>query len=165
MALKASCRAYDGLGLAAPQLGYDKRAFALLAPRPWMEEKSRAIGNFRFKRRSFVPMYVACVNPQILSRSEESVVGMESCLSVPDEIVLVQRSQRITVSYENEKGDKEERELSGLPAVVFQHELDHLDGVLHIDKRFSPTAEDDFEAYKRASRDFKEGIERYYEKG
>ena len=90
-------------------------------------------------------------------------MGVESCLSVPNRTVLVQRSQRVLVSYTDEQGGVVERELSGLPAVVFQHELDHLDGVLHTDREVTTFPRRSREAeWDAAQQRFLLGLMRYY---
>jgi len=103
------------------------------------------------------------VNPRVLEHSKELVVGVESCLSVPNRTVLVQRSQRVLVSYTDEQGEVVERELSGLPAVVFQHELDHLDGVLLIDRhhKLEGGAKEE-EVCRQAVEAFESGLEKHY---
>lgn len=81
-----------------------------------------------------VEPFVACINPRLLARSSEVVPGWEACLSVPDVTVLVERSVAVDVEFTAEDGEtRVRRRLRGLPAVVFQHELDHLDGRLIID--------------------------------
>lgn len=161
-ALKRSCQHYQGLGLAAPQLNYTLRAFALLAPRAWTVEEVRGRRRSWFTRPT-TPTYLACVNPKVLEHSKEVVVGVESCLSVPNRTVLVQRSQRVLVSYTDEQGEVVERELSGLPAVVFQHELDHLDGVLLIDRhhKLEDGAKEE-EVCRQAVEAFESGLEKHY---
>lgn len=102
----------DGVGLAAPQIGISERIIAV-------QEKDR-IGVY--------------ANPEILKRSPAQQIGEEGCLSVPGVFGMVERSKRITVRAVDRHGRKVEMDLSGFPAVVFQHEVDHLDGVLFIDK-------------------------------
>lgn len=102
----------DGVGLAAPQIGISERIIAV-------QEKDR-IGVY--------------ANPEILKRSPAQQIGEEGCLSVPGVFGMVERSKRITVRAVDRHGRKVEMDLSGFPAVVWQHEIDHLDGVLFIDK-------------------------------
>ena len=72
-------------------------------------------------------------NPEILWSSDEIKEYEEGCLSLPEEYDLVQRPDRIKVRYLDEKGRSQELEADGILAVVIQHEMDHLDGVLFVD--------------------------------
>jgi peptide deformylase len=98
-------------GLGAPQVGAGLRLFLLAADRD--------------RPASVV------INPQILRRSRSRYVDWEACLSVPDHAALVSRPSRISVTYETLDGEEVQRTLSGNDARVFQHEVDHLDGVLY----------------------------------
>ena len=73
------------------------------------------------------------VNPEITWRSKESVINEEGCLSLPEIYEDVERPQSIAVRYQNLEGETVEERLEGYPAIVFQHEADHLNGVLFID--------------------------------
>ena len=113
-----------GVGLAAPQIGLDKRMLAIYA-----EDED---GN---------PEYdYMLINPKVISHSvnETYLPGGEGCLSVDEEIEgIVQRKKRIRVSAETIDGDKIEIKAKGFLAVILQHELDHLNGVMfydHIDQ-------------------------------
>jgi peptide deformylase len=136
--LAASAAAHGGLGLAAPQVGFALRAIALLLPSAWTEEGLQAAHRPRPRRRAAAtaaaPAYLTCVNPRILHASAASRVGLEGCLSLPNTPTLVRRACAVTVEYLDAHGERAVLELSGLPAVVLQHELDHLEGVLLIDK-------------------------------
>lgn len=136
--LTATAAAEGGLGLAAPQLGVALRAFAMRTPMAWTEEglHSRAGQGRRGRSAQALPppAFVTCVNPRVLHASAASRVGLEACLSLPGLPALVRRASAVTVEYLDARGERVELELSGLPAIVFQHELDHLDGVLLIDK-------------------------------
>ena len=105
----------DGVGLAAPQVGISLRMFVM----------DYGEG----------PMKV--INPEILEKSEEKAVEEEGCLSLPEIFEDVERHVWIRVKFQNEKGEWIEMELKDYPARVFQHEYDHLDGILFID-RISP---------------------------
>jgi len=112
--------AANGIGLAAPQIGVGKRVIvADISP---VEEQSRPI---------------ALVNPEIV-RKEGQEEGMEGCLSVPGVEGTVCRAASVTVRGMNESGDPVTMEASGLLARVLQHEIDHLDGILFIDRLSSP---------------------------
>lgn len=99
---------HNGIGLAAPQVGINKRIFVM--------------GN---QDRLY-----ACVNPEILDASG-NIMDQEGCLSFPDLWLRVRRAETIKVRYHNAMGEQIEAEFTGLIARVFQHELDHLDGICY----------------------------------
>jgi peptide deformylase len=78
------------------------------------------------------PMYM--VNPEIIFRSEEMVDSNEGCLSVPGQSATVERHERVTVKYLDYNGNEQILEADGFLAIILQHETDHLDGVLYIDR-------------------------------
>lgn len=108
-----------GCGLAAPQVGVTKRII-VLDPNPSDEDLSL--------RR---PMYL--INPEIIWRSEEKVLFNEGCLSLPDQRAEVERCERVRVHYIDYDGNEQEILADDLLAIILQHEIDHLDGVLYID--------------------------------
>ena len=101
-----------GIGLAANQVGIDKRFFVLE-----IEHNVKKI-----------------INPEILEFSEEVVEIEEGCLSLPGIYKKATRSETIKVKYLDENGKEKIEVLEGLWARAFQHELDHLDGILFIDR-------------------------------
>lgn len=103
--------AADGVGLAAPQIGVSKRIVVIDVGEGLVE----------------------MINPVIVRR-EGSVVGGEGCLSVPDYEGEVERSEKVDCEFTDRAGKRYLMEASGLMAIAIQHELDHLDGVLFIDK-------------------------------
>jgi peptide deformylase len=103
--------AAEGVGLAAPQIGIPKRIIVV------------DIGD----------NFIELINPEIIS-SEGSQLGREGCLSVPDTIGLVDRAQKVTVKGLNRNNEIVEMEAVDLEARVLQHEIDHLNGILFIDK-------------------------------
>lgn len=111
-------RKAHGVGLAAPQVGSGHRLI-IVAPD---DNSSRII-----------------LNPEITEFSEETELGIEGCLSIPSLYGEVERSLRVMVSGLNRRGKAVRYELEGLPARVAQHEVDHLDGVLFIDRVLTPT--------------------------
>ncbi len=114
--------ASKGIGLAAPQIGVGKRVIVVdISP---VEEKIEPI---------------ALVNPEIVGKQGQ-VEGMEGCLSVPGIEGMVCRGESVTIQGKNESGDPVTIEAIGLLSRVLQHEIDHLDGVLFIDRLSSPTA-------------------------
>ena len=107
-----------GIGLAAPQIG---RAIRLLVvDTEWTEEGAE---------RNPIIM----VNPELIER-EGSIKWDEGCLSVPNFTAEVERSARVVLRYSNLDGKDVTEEADGLRAVCFQHEIDHLDGILFIDR-------------------------------
>lgn len=118
-------RKEGGIGLAAPQIGVLKRIF-IMDSSPIGEDDESVD---RFKR--------TVINPVIISRSEATSIYSEGCLSVPGIYEEVVRSEKISVKYLDESFNPVEREIDGIEARIFQHEFDHLDGVLFID-RISP---------------------------
>lgn len=111
-----------GVGLAAPQVGISQRIVVIDA-----EQESDDNGH-----KSGNPMYL--VNPEIIWRSEEKVCGEEGCLSVPDQRAEVERHAQVRVRYLDYNGQEKEILADDFLAIVIQHELDHLDGILYIDR-------------------------------
>ena len=105
--------AYDGVGLAGPQIGISKRILVLHEP-----EKDLAM---------------CLVNPEI-SEVEGSETGEEGCLSVPHIYAPVSRGSRIRVRAFNERGKPLDFQATGLLARIVQHETDHLDGIMFLDR-------------------------------
>lgn len=104
-------RRADGVGLAAPQLGVLER-IVVIAP----DSKATVL-----------------INPEIVA-AEGSVVLEEGCLSLPGLYGMVERPAQIEVQALDRRGNEVTYELDGMPARIVQHEVDHLDGVLFIDK-------------------------------
>lgn len=96
--------------------------------------------------------------------SEQKVLGPEACLSLPDMAFLVRRPSTVDVEYTNEEGNQVRAKMFGLPGVVFQHELDHLDGVLALDRDVASLARDD-PAREQASRRYAQDMRRHYGQG
>ena len=71
---------------------------------------------------------IVCFNPKIITLSEETVLMDEGCLSYPGLWLKVRRAEGIEVTYENVKGELQEKAMFGLEARVFQHEYDHMEG-------------------------------------
>jgi peptide deformylase len=108
-------RAADGVGLAAPQVGVLKRAIVI--------DLSEEGGEGPYK----------LINPKIIKRKGEQICR-EGCLSVPGVLGDVIRPAEVTVEALNEKGEKVVIKAKDILAVVFCHEIDHLDGILYIDR-------------------------------
>lgn len=107
-----------GCGLAAPQVGVSKRIVVL----DYATEEDE-------KRK---PMYL--VNPEIIWKSDETVLFCEGCLSLPDQRADVERHEKVRVHYVDYNGKEQEVLADGLLAIILQHEIDHLDGILYIDR-------------------------------
>ena len=114
--------AANGVGIAAPQVGRTERIF-IISSRP----------NARYPDAPDMEP-TAIINPEIVSRSEEAVKDWESCLSIPGIRGLVPRAKTLRARYLTRDGKTEEAEFSDFIARVFQHELDHLDGVLFLNR-------------------------------
>ncbi|MBT4814879.1 MAG: peptide deformylase [Lentisphaerae bacterium] len=112
----------NGLGLAAPQVFRPLRILvACFRPTP------------RFPDTEAMPT-TAFINPQILARSDAQIGMWEMCYSVPGIRGLVPRSREIGVEFTTREGLVKTRVLRDLPAVIFQHEFDHLQGLLYLDR-------------------------------
>ena len=112
-----------GVGLAAPQVGVSKRIVVIDVEQDGDEESGLIKGN---------PLFL--VNPEIVWRSDEMVCGEEGCLSVPKQRADVERHAQVRVHYTDYNGQEQEILGDGLLSVCLQHELDHLDGILYIDR-------------------------------
>ncbi len=119
-------------GIAANQIGYDKRIFVGLKEDidEEIEEKQEIIGNPNADNYEFY------INPQIDHVSKKSIQeGEEGCLSIPEVRLIAERFDKIKVRYYNEEGKKIKKPLKGFMSRLFQHELDHLDGVLMVESK------------------------------
>lgn len=121
-AMQATMLERSGVGIAAPQVYISKRVI-IVASRP----------NLRYPDAPEMDA-VVMVNPEILEQSDVAVLGEEGCLSVPNERGQVQRAQSIKVLYHTLTGDVMESTFEGFPARIVQHEVDHLNGVLFVEK-------------------------------
>lgn len=121
-ALHATMSERNGVGIAAPQVYISKRVI-IVASRP----------NPRYPDAPEMDA-VVMVNPEILAFSQETCLGEEGCLSVPNERGQVERAQVVTVRYQTLNGDVVETVYEGFPARIVQHEVDHLDGILFVDR-------------------------------
>lgn len=110
--LVQSMMSHRGIGLAANQVGVKARAFAIHS----------------------IPNMIVCFNPVILATGDEQVMLDEGCLSFPGIIVKIRRPRTIRVRYTMPNGERETRTFDGMTARVFQHELDHLDGICHLSR-------------------------------
>jgi peptide deformylase len=120
--LIATAASANGVGIAAPQVAQSHRLF-IVASRP----------NLRYPNAPFMEP-TAIINPRIVSHSTETVKGWEGCLSIPDIRGLVPRYQTIEVEYTDRFGQLKYQEMTDFVARIFQHELDHLDGMVFLDR-------------------------------
>lgn len=123
-----------GVGLAAPQLAVNKRMIALLIPGEYEDDPPE--------------LQEVMVNPRIVSHSVEDIClkDGEGCLSVDRDVPgYVVRHSRITLSYQDVTGKTFKKRFKGYPAIVLQHEIDHLNGVMFYDhiNQESPMALDE----------------------
>ena len=114
--MKETLHVAQGVGLAAPQVGVLRRIAIV----------------------EFADKYYELINPRILKSSGEEI-GEEGCLSVPGVRGKVKRPETITVTYTDRAGKRHKEEITGILARVFCHEIDHLDGVLFVDKMIEET--------------------------
>ena len=120
--LIATVVATNGVGIAAPQVSQSDRLF-IVASRP----------NLRYPNAPKMEP-TAMINPRLISHSEEIVNDWEGCLSVPEIRGLVPRYRAIEVEYTSRKGQLQRQELTDFVARIFQHEYDHLEGILFLDR-------------------------------
>nr|WP_218059092.1 peptide deformylase [Orenia metallireducens] len=102
----------DGVGLAAPQVGISKQLVVIDIGQGLIE----------------------LINPQIIQKSEKTYIDQEACLSIPNQTGKVERNYKVTVKALNRHGEEIKLEGKGSLARAFQHEIDHLQGILFIDK-------------------------------
>ncbi len=108
----------NGVALAAPQVGVSKRVF-IIAP-------------FLFETEEYEHLepQTTCINPRIIWHSKDEKKMEEGCLSIPGVTGFVRRHSRATIEAQDIDGRMFQLEASGLMAQIFQHEIDHLDGIL-----------------------------------
>ncbi|WP_374663154.1 peptide deformylase [Acinetobacter sp.] len=121
-AMQATMLARSGVGIAAPQVYVSKRVI-IVASRP----------NLRYPDAPDMEA-VVMVNPEILRFSDDCLLGEEGCLSVPDQRGQVARAAQIQLRYFTLDGVQVVTAFSGFPARIVQHEVDHLNGVLFVER-------------------------------
>lgn len=102
----------NGMGLAAPQVG-----------------KSLRLCVIKFERKTYV-----LINPKFKSKSWSKEIADEGCLSFPGQFIPIKRSKKVKVTAKNKSGKEITVEAEGLLARAFQHEIDHLNGILYIER-------------------------------
>ena len=110
-----------GVGLAAPQVGENIRVIAT-SQRDRKKTKDKFLGE------------TIMINPKIIEKSKETILREEACISLPNCTGMVRRHQSITVEFLDLKGKKQSKKYKEFNAVIIQHEVDHLDGILFMDK-------------------------------
>ena len=129
--MRETMRDAPGVGLAAPQVGISLQ-LAVIEDRP---EYLRDVPPDVLADRERSPVdFHALINPRIVERSEEQAEHYEGCLSVAGFSALVKRSRAVTVEYLDEHGAQRCVEARGWYARILQHEIDHLNGMLYIDR-------------------------------
>ncbi|OGW29293.1 MAG: peptide deformylase [Nitrospinae bacterium RIFCSPLOWO2_12_FULL_47_7] len=127
-----------GVGLAAPQVF-----------RPVQVVVLECLGSERYPNRNDFPL-MALINPVFVQYSEETVSGWEGCLSLPGLRGLVPRAKEVTLEAYNRTGERVAIEADGFLAIALQHEIDHLNGVVYIDRMTDLSKlsyEEEFETY------------------
>lgn len=130
----AAMRAAPGVGLAAPQLGVPLRVLVLEDTAERMARLTDA--ERRERERVEVPVRVF-INPVLTAIGEERRTFFEGCLSVDGWAALVERHAEVEVSGLDEHGRPQTMRVRGWPARILQHEVDHLDGTLYVDRMVS----------------------------
>ena len=123
---------HSGLGVSANQIGYKTRVFAMRG-----ETKKDS---------------VVCFNPKIVDFSPEMNTMEEGCLSLPDVYARVVRPSHVAIKYLDEFQKEEGQLAEGLTGRVFQHELDHLDGILFVDRLGPLSRQRAFEKARKAQK-------------
>ena len=113
--LKENMIHYEGVGLSANQIGISERVFVMV-----LHVETEEI--------------ITCFNPRIIKKYNDDVWFEEGCLSFPDEIINIQRPNRIVVKYEDEDKKDHKIKLDGFAARVFLHEFDHLEGIVFTER-------------------------------
>lgn len=129
-----------GVGLAAPQIGESIRLVVVDYTEETEDEEAP-----KPKPKRYI-----LVNPEIFEKSDEMVEGIEGCLSVPGLIGKVDRHEKITVKALTRHGKPQKVMAEGWMARIIQHEMDHLDGILYIDRAseiYEPVSEEEADEF------------------
>lgn len=110
--MEETLRQVQGVGLAAPQAGVLKKVIVV----------------------SFPEGFKAFINPEITEKSRETEVGEEGCLCLPEVYLKIKRAKKVEITAQDLQGRKIEIRAEGTIARIFQHEIDHLNGILIVDK-------------------------------
>lgn len=124
--MRQTVQAQKGLGLAAPQIGKNIQLVVLNINHDHLKEFSDIGGEIKISN--------VFINPEITLFSKEEIIMEEGCLSLPKIFGYVKRPKQIEVVYQDKNFKKQKSNFGGLMARVIQHEVDHLNGILFIDK-------------------------------
>lgn len=136
---KALAKEDNGVAIAAPQVGVSERLF-VVAGKVFLPEDS--------PKEAPVPPDKVFINPEIVRLSRTKRVMSEGCLSVRGTYGTVLRHEKASIKAQDEKGKTITYNASGLLAHIFQHEVDHLEGVLYVDKALQVEDESEREALR-----------------
>jgi peptide deformylase len=134
--MRDTMRNAPGVGLAAPQVGVPLQ-LAVIEDREEYQEKLSP-SQLSERERQPVPFHVI-INPRIVSAEKTGLEFFEGCLSVPGYSAIVPRAGAVTVEYLNEHAETKRVEAAGWYSRILQHEIDHLAGVLYVDRMRSCT--------------------------
>ena len=115
-----------GVGLAAPQVGVSERVIVVEYAEPEEVEEGE-------EPKEVEPKLYVMVNPEIVKSSPDTVVGVEGCLSIPTLVGEVERAQEVRIRGLNRRGQPMKVKAEGWLARIFQHEIDHINGVVFTD--------------------------------
>ncbi|WP_306439978.1 peptide deformylase [Brevibacterium sp. 91QC2O2] len=127
LAMRLTVRSAPGVGLACPQVGIGLRLAVVEDPATVPEDVARV------RERELLP-FTPLINPEYRDASGELASFYEGCLSVPGYQAVVPRHRKIILSAQDNEGTAYEREVTGWSARIVQHETDHLDGILYLDR-------------------------------
>jgi peptide deformylase len=124
--------AAPGVGLAAPQIGVNKRiiVYDVMADMTKISEEEKPGSDIKEQDKKFK----AFINPEIIKKTGSIVSENEACLSVPELTSNVKRFEKITIKAINIDGKKIEFDVENIFAIIMQHEIDHLDGILFFER-------------------------------
>jgi peptide deformylase len=109
------------VGIAAPQVGRNIRIIVTT------QRETR-------KKEDKLVSETIMINPEIIEKSKDLIIREEACISLPDVLWLVKRHKAITVTYQDTKWNTFKKKFKDFNAVIIQHEIDHLEGILFTDK-------------------------------
>lgn len=139
----AAMREKEGVGLAAPQVAKDLQLAVIETLGEYDEDDELIEGSRK--------LYVIS-NPKVVWESRKRVTGIEGCLSLPGYLGEVERPYAVTVKCQDRFGRRKRLRLKGWDARIFQHEIDHLNGILYTDKLTSEDrfwTEEEYEEYRK----------------
>jgi len=118
----------QGVGLAAEQVGHNERLFVVHIP------AEGDVGDDGVRENPDIKMPLVFINPRIIGHGDEVQIGQEGCLSFPEIFANVERWYEVDAEYTDLEGTRQTLHAKGLLARAIQHELDHLDGILLVDR-------------------------------